>query len=69
MMQEKFDQRKFWKIFSGKLFCSDRRICRRVRLMRDRSIGEEVKVEPRSSLGNALAAAKVKVKVKVEPSS
>ena len=39
------------------------------RQRRDRSIGEEVKVEPRSSLGNALAAAKVKVKVKVEPSS
>ena len=37
------------------------------RQRRDRSIGEEVKVEPRESQGNALGKIEVKVKIKVEP--
>ena len=37
------------------------------RQRRDRSIGEEVKVEPRESQGNALSKIEVKVKIKVEP--
>ena len=36
------------------------------RQRRDRSIGEEVKVEPRSSQGNALGPVEVKVKIEVE---